>query len=92
MNRQPKLPKWFDWLLRDRTGRVVLWQRPNLPLIIWIVAWLLAWPLHGALHQAVRFVGGAALFVWAVLELFDGASPFRRLLGLVVLAAMVGWR
>lgn len=80
------------WLLRDRQGRLVLWQPPNLALIIWMVAWVVAWFLRGTVHQLVHFAGGVALFIWAVLELFDGATPFRRLLGLIVLVLMVTWR
>jgi hypothetical protein len=79
------------WLLRDKQGHIVLWQAPNLALMIWIVAWALAWPLHGTAHQLVHFAGGVALFIWAVLELFDGVTPFRRLLGLIVLVVMVTW-
>ncbi len=86
------LPRAFDWLLRDRSGRRVVWQRPNLALSIWLATWLLAWPFHGVVHHLLRLVGGTALFVWAVLELFDGASPFRRSLGLIVLVLMVTWR
>jgi hypothetical protein len=81
----------LDWLFRDRRGRLVLWQRPNLPLSIWAIAWVTAWPLHGTLHHVVHLIGGAALFIWAALELFDGASPFRRLLGVTVLVLMVAW-
>jgi hypothetical protein len=88
----PTPAKWFDWLLRDRDGQVVLWQTPNLALGIWIVAWVVALPLHGTVHQLVHFAGGVALFIWAVLELFDGLTPFRRLLGLIVLVLMVSWR
>lgn len=87
-----KLRQAARWLVRDRAGRIVLWQTPNLPLLIWAGAWLVAGLLPGSWHHLVRLVGGVSLFVWAVLELFDGVTPLRRLLGLAVLVLMVGWR
>ncbi len=57
------------------TGRIVVAQWPNAPLWVFIVATLLRWSL----------VAYVALAVWAVLEVVKGESPFRRVLGGVVL-------
>ena len=50
-------------------------QWPNAPLWAYLGATLLRW-------RTVAFV---ALVVWAVLEVWKGESPFRRVLGAVVL-------
>ena len=70
-----------------RTDDIVVAQRPNLPLGIWAVAWAIraVFSPHGALATVLTVVGTASLGVWAVLELIRGDSPFRRVLGAVVL-------
>jgi hypothetical protein len=69
---------------RDKQGNVAVWQRPNLPLTVWFVARVAQWPLSGRVEHYVGLVGTAALLLWAGLEIADGASYFRRVLGLVV--------
>lgn len=61
------------------TGRIVVAQWPNAPLWAFLVATLLRW----------RVVATVALVVWAVLEVWKGESPFRRVLGGVVLGATI---
>ena len=65
-------------------------EPPNAPLFIWAVASLiaLATPDSGFGHGA-QLVALVALTVWALLELLRGSGPFRRVLGGVVLAAIV---
>ena len=69
----------------DEHGRLILWQAPNLPLWVWAVASLATRFLSDRPEQAAQLIAFGALFTWAWLEIFDGASPFRRLLGSVVL-------
>ena len=46
---------------------------------------------HGILRTAVAVLGTASLAVWALLEIARGDSPFRRVLGgLVLLATGIG--
>ena len=77
----------FDWLLRDRrTGRVVVAQLPNLPLILFLAASALrrfADP-HGAARTAVTAVAVASLLWWAGDEIVRGVNPLRRMLGAAV--------
>ncbi|HUR51558.1 MAG TPA: hypothetical protein VMZ11_05500 [Mycobacteriales bacterium] len=85
----------IDWMLRDRTtGRRTLVQKPNAPLVLWlatVVVRLLVHP-HGAAGTVLHVVGTAALVVWAGDELARGVNPARRILGGVVLAAvMLSW-
>ncbi len=67
-----------------------MWQVPNPALSVWIAAVVLGWfPLSTTHGAAVDGVRRGALLVWALDEVVRGASPFRRLLGAVVLATQV---
>jgi len=71
--------------IRDKNNRIVIWQRPNLPIIGWAVCAIAAHIFHTAnLHTGLASLGTAFLFAWAYLELTQGASYLRRLLGLIV--------
>ena len=78
------------WWFRSPDGRQTLWQPPNPALCVWLVALVLGWfDLSAAHASAVDGVRHGALLVWAVDEVVRGASPFRRVLGAVVLVAQV---
>lgn len=81
----------LDWWIRDREGRVVLAQPPNPALAVWLVSVVIGWTglLVGDRATTLRLVGQGALVAWALDELVRGASPARRLIGAVVLAAML---
>jgi hypothetical protein len=79
-----------DWVFRDRkTGKIVIAQLPNIPLIVWLAASVLAVVTTGTLHTILHYTATVALVVWAGDELLRGVNPFRRLLGAVVLAWQV---
>jgi len=74
---------WF----RDKDGRQTLVQFPNPAIFVWLAALVLGrFDLSAAHATAVDGVRHGALIVWAVDEVVRGASPFRRVLGVVVLA------
>jgi hypothetical protein len=76
---------------RDADSRVVIGQAPNLPLIAWLsFTGLSRIPGSGRWHSAMSFTSTAFLFTWAYLELTHGVNYFRRLVGLIVLAAVIG--
>lgn len=63
-----------------------MWQAPNLLLWLWIVLKLLQFALtDNDVAASVGNLSKAVLFAWAYLELTEGESHFRRLLGLVVI-------
>lgn len=66
-------------------------QRPNVPLAIFLAATLVRIVVHphGAVGSALSAVGTVALVWWAVDEVARGVNPFRRMLGAVVLVAVV---
>jgi len=75
------------WWVRDQNGEVALAQWPNPALAVWLVAVVVGWTggLGAARSATLASVGQGALIVWALDELIRGSSPFRRLLGAVVL-------
>jgi len=86
----PKTRQTSDRWFRDATGDLAIWQRPNLPLIVWIVARLLELIVrHGRPARILDVVAFGAIFTWSWLELFNGSAYIRRVLGLAVLVAVV---
>ena len=75
----------LDWYFRDpRTGKVVVGQRPNLPIILWVVT-VVARQLAEDGSDIERLLDWSSLAFlgwWAIDELVRGADPFRRTLGL----------
>ena len=77
----------MNWLFRDRTtGKFVIAQFPNIPLVSWLVATALALVTTGTVHMILGYTAIVALVVWAADELLRGVNPFRRMLGAAVLA------
>ncbi len=80
----------LGWLVRDRqTGRIVIVQFPNIPLVVWIIATALRWLVHGNMDTALGVIAALALVVWAGDEIVRGANPWRRFLGAVVLGGLI---
>ena len=78
----------LDRTFRDPEGNLVLAQKPNLPIIVWLSATLLQFiATNGKIHTGLDLIAFGSLFTWAWLELFQGVNYFRRGLGLVVLVS-----
>src|ERR1035437_4254283 len=78
-----------SWMFRSRTtGRITLAQLPNWLLAVWLLASAVMWLGHpqGWVHAVLLVLASAALALWAGDEVLRGVNPFRRLLGLAVLA------
>lgn len=79
-----------SWWFRSKDGRLTLWQPPNPALCVWLVSLVLGWldlsPSHATAVSGIRH---GALLVWALDEVVRGASPFRRVLGAVVLVGQL---
>jgi hypothetical protein len=79
-----------SWWFRCSDERLTLWQLPNPALCVCLVAPVLGrFDLSAGHATAINGVRRGALLVWALDEVVRGASPFRRVLGAVVLAAQV---
>lgn len=83
----------FDRTFRDGDGNLAIAQKPNLPLLVWLVATLLKLLFtSGNLYIGLDILAFGCLFTWAWQELFQGVNYFRRTLGLVVLLAAIASR
>jgi len=65
-------------------------QKPNAPIIVALGGWLLAYlvadqPIH-LIGQLIYIVG---LFIWSILEIFDGVNWLRRIFGVIGLYFVV---
>jgi len=70
----------------DKHGNRVIMQKPNLPILGWLALTLINYAAHSS---QIAWLATALLFTWAFMELYQGDSYFRRLLGLVVIAAIL---
>ena len=77
------------WREDGGDGRVVIWQIPNVPLIVWAVFTTLSLLFSGSTSDVLSWIAGASLIIWCLLEIFKGANYFRRTLGLIILAFAV---
>lgn len=76
----------WDKIWRNKDGKVVIMEWPNIPLIGWAAANFvsLVSPTRG-LSKFTWWIGFVFLVVWALLEIVRGVNYFRRGLGVVVL-------
>lgn len=79
----------WDKFWKDKHGRVVVWQMPNVFLIGWVVLTLASLFTNGNLATGLWWAALAVLAIWSLLEIFKGVNYLRRLLGLIVLAVIV---
>ena len=86
--RRPSLISRF--FRNPDTGDMILVEMPNIPLWIFLAcaAARLVFQPVGTVGTAVSIIGTVSLAVWAVMEVLRGDSPFRRVLGGLVLATL----
>jgi hypothetical protein len=81
----------LDWLLRNRrTGGYTIGQVPNVALVVFLASRICLLVLHPGprIEDLISVIGTVGLLWWSVDEIVRGVNPFRRLLGVVVLAAL----
>lgn len=82
----------LDWFLRDpRTGRVVVAQLPNAPILLFVASVIGRWFVEdgSTLDVLLAWAGTITLGWWAIDEIARGLSPFRRVLGVLGVAVVV---
>lgn len=78
-------------IFTDKQGNQIIFQRPNLPLVVWFITMLLAKVLPDErIGSILHLISFGALFTWCWLEISQGDSMFRKLLGgtIIVLAVV----
>jgi hypothetical protein len=76
-------------LFQDKEGRVVIFQKPNVPIIVWAMSMVIARLTHGEVRDRFELLAFIALATWALMEILWGSTTFRRILGAVVLIVIV---
>lgn len=80
----------FDKIFRNKTGKIVIFQVPNVPLAVWLAcAVLQRFATEGKAHTGLQLLGQAALATWAYLEIRNGDNLFRRIFGGIVMIALL---
>ncbi len=84
------MAKRFNHRIKDfcsnSDGNIVIAQAPNLPIIGWISSKLMSMlPINNTLQHGFGVLSMAFLFTWAYLEITNGDSSFRKLLGGLVM-------
>lgn len=74
---------------KDKKGHIVMWQFPNAFLTGWILCRVGGLFVRGDTKEIVDSLGTIFLAIWAILEIVDGASYFRRALGCLVLIVIL---
>jgi hypothetical protein len=86
---QHYLNRSFNTFFKDKEGHIVMWQYPNALLAGWVLCRLDSLLVNGNAENIVSYLGTFLLAIWAVLEITQGASYFRRMLGGIVLFAIL---
>ena len=77
-------------IFKDQKGRIVIVQKPNLPVIVWFVSFTASYlPFRDGIVSFLELFSFGVLFTWAWLEIFSGVNVFRRLLGLAVIISLM---
>ena len=71
-----------DWFIRDKDGHIKVAQIPNVPLAGWLVCMIIARVIvTGSMKSSFSQLSQIFLAIWSYLEITQGASRFRRTLG-----------
>ena len=66
-----------------------IFQKPNPLFITAAIGYSIQWLTHGSISTLAYTVFTMAIVIWAYEEAATGVNPFRRLLGVAVLIAMM---
>ena len=90
MKQQLNNRTFIDKCFKDDDNNIVIAQRPNIPILIFIVFFVLSKLVSSTYLQDVfSMLGTLFLFAWAWLEVSLGINYFRRSLGVIVIAIIV---
>ncbi|MEX1296730.1 MAG: hypothetical protein AB1Z67_11210 [Candidatus Limnocylindrales bacterium] len=93
MSERSKWRSLLDWSFRDRrTGKILIIHVPNMAILLWL-ATVLARQLTAegtTAHTLLAWAGSFTLGWWAIDELVRGVNPWRRVLGLAGVIAVLG--
>jgi hypothetical protein len=75
---------------KPEKDKFIVYQRPNLPLIIFIIFYLLSLVVKTTpTIYLIKSISFGSIFVWSWLEITEGINIYRRILGVVVMLASI---
>ena len=75
---------------KDKSGNIVIGQKPNAPIVAWFIAMIGARiPVLSSVQGPLQIIATVSLSIWAVLEITQGVTIFRRVLGATVMLFIV---
>ena len=77
---------------QDKSGNYAVWQTPNVLMYLIALAFLGRLLSDSSWYVFFDLLFFGAGFAWSYLEIRYGASPFRRVLGALVLVALFATR
>lgn len=82
--------KLLNKIVRDKDGKIVIAQFPNLLLIIWALSTFLSRiVVEDQISNIFRVIGVISLLIWSLQELLQGSAIIRRALGAVVITSVL---
>lgn len=85
-----KLKNFFHRIFFSKDGKLVIIQRPNLPLLLWFITAIISNLLNeGETKSIFIWISTASLIIWSILEIISGANYFRKCLGIIILLILV---
>jgi len=76
--------KKLSGFFKDKKGKLAIVQQPNILIILWAGLSVLSKVVDGQISNGISALAAGVLIFWAYLEITDGDSMFRRVLGVVV--------
>lgn len=87
---QRKTRSAIDWLLKGNDDKVHLIQFPNLPLIGWLLFFILSrFSIDHTFKIGFANLSVGFLAIWSYLEITQGSSRIRQMLGIAVGAILI---
>ncbi len=84
------MKKEVEKVCKDKNGKWTLFQFPNFPLLVWLGCVVISRLINdNGLSENISALGTIFLAIWAYLEITYGDSIFRKILGSIVLIAIV---
>jgi hypothetical protein len=80
-----KFKVMIDWLIRSKDGHIHLVQIPNVPIAGWFIFMIASdFTVVSPIRTGLSNLSLAFLAIWSYLEITQGTSRFRQILGIVV--------
>jgi len=74
----------------DKDGKLTIIQFPNPLLLAWLVILAATFtPIDSEFKIQLQNINTMILFAWSYLEISQGSSHFRRVLGGIIMSAIV---